>query len=490
MVYREESAVKQSGKLDMVRDIVPNFDDPKAVIREYTDSNGELQKIEIFYGGKYGGDSEGHGHWIAENIDGLFQVTLDRNPDKVDGGKHLIESIHKTDAYSGEARLERIRSKQAVIDELRYVDASTPSLGEKVKQLRDKLYNCGSCGYEDNKRLKDEFESVANNLFKERDRIREGYKQQKEDIIRQAELLAYSTDYKNAKDQMRSLQDQWKKIPRISKTDEDWLWSRFKRASDSLYENSRKEYEERKRKQEDAKRKKESLISQAESISYSTDFKSAKDQMRSLQEQWKQSPRAAKEDEDVLWSRFKRASDRLYDSAKRDFEKRQYQQKEAKSKKESIISQIERLGNTSDYKSASLEIKRLSDEFYNAGSAGKDNQVLKDRFNAARNRFYAAKQQAAEQKHREYIRSLEERISRKREALSRLDNAIYNKKDQLNNLLSRPEPSYKNPNRWEIAAKRNAKESQLNASITDMQMKRSSLINEIAELQSKLNSSY
>lgn len=45
-----------------------------------------------------------------------------------------------------QVRLERIRSKQAVIDELRYIDASTPSLGEKVKQLRDILYNCGSCG--------------------------------------------------------------------------------------------------------------------------------------------------------------------------------------------------------------------------------------------------------------------------------------------------------------------------------------------------------
>lgn len=201
-------------------------------------------------------------------------------------------------------------------------------------------------------------------------------------------------------------------------------------------------------------------------------------------------PRASKKGEDLLWPLFKRASDRLYDNAKKDFEKRQYQQQEAKNKKESIISQVERLVYASDYKSAGMEIKRLSDEFYNAGSAGKDNQVLKDHFNAARNRFYAAKQQAAEQKHREYIRSLEERLSRKRDALNRLEIAIYNKRDQLSNLLSRPEPSYNNPNRWEIAARRNAKESQINSAITDMQTKRLSLINEIAELQSKLNSSY
>ena len=44
-----------------------------------------------------------------------------------------------------------------------------------------------------------------------------------------------------------------------------------------------------------------------------------------------------------------------------------------------------------DFKSAGIEVKRLSDEFYNAGSAGRDNQDLKERFNAARNRFYEVK---------------------------------------------------------------------------------------------------
>jgi hypothetical protein len=395
----------------------------------------------------------------------------------------------KPDAYSGEARLGRIRDKEAVINELSYVDPMTPSLGETVKKLRDKLYACGSCGHDDNIRLKNEFESAADRLFKERDRIREEYKRQKEGIILEAERLSYSTDYKSAKDQMQSLRERWKQIPRGAKADEDVLWSRFKQASDRLYENAKNDYEERKRKQADAKYKKEFLVRQAESLSYSTDFKNAKDQMKHLNEQWKQAPRASKEDEDQLWSRFRQAADRLYGNAQQDYERRQAQQREAKARKEQVINQIERLAYTGDFKSAGIEIKRLSDEFYNAGSAGRDNQDLKERFNAARNRFYAAKQQAGQIKHQEYLRSLDERINRKRDALNRLENAIYNKRDQLSNLLSRPEPSYNNPHRWEIAARRNAKESEINAAIRDMEIKRASIINEIAELQSKYNNS-
>ena len=395
----------------------------------------------------------------------------------------------KPDAYSGEARLGRIRDKEAVINELSYVDPMTPSLGETVKKLRDKLYACGSCGHDDNVRLKNEFESVADGLFKKRDSIREEYKRQKEGIILEAERLSYSTDYKSAKDQMQSLRERWKQIPRGAKEDEDVLWFRFKQASDRLYENAKNDYEERKRKQADAKYKKEFLVRQAESLSYSTDFKNAKDQMKHLNEQWKQAPRASKEDEDQLWSRFRQAADRLYGNAQQDYERRQAQQREAKARKEQVINQIERLAYTGDFKSAGIEVKRLSDEFYNAGSAGRDNQDLKERFNAARNCFYAAKQQAGQIKHQEYLRSLDERINRKRDALNRLENAIYNKRDQLSNLLSRPEPSYNNPHRWEIAARRNAKESEINAAIRDMEIKRASIINEIAELQSKYNNS-
>ena len=54
------------------RDIISNFGDSKAVVRESRDDSGNLTKVEFFYGGQYGGDSEGHGHFVAENIDGLF----------------------------------------------------------------------------------------------------------------------------------------------------------------------------------------------------------------------------------------------------------------------------------------------------------------------------------------------------------------------------------------------------------------------------------
>ena len=538
------------------REIHSNFDDEDSVVLSTPDGN----KQEILYGGARGGDSEGHGHFVVEKIDGLYQVVVDREPDLA-GGRHVIESNARRDAYNEEARQNRIIAKELIIKELRKLEPTMPSLGAKVKSLRESMYEVGSCGHADNQRLKNEFETVADQLFQERDRIwkaNAGYKEdlireaeslvycsdfksakekmkslqerwkqapraskededalcarfskasdrlyeaakqdyerrvneakrRKEELIRQAESLLYSSDFKVAKEQMNSLQEQWKQAPRASKADEDALWSRFSQAKDRLYETAKQDYE---RRVNEAKRRKEELIRQAESLANSNDFKTAKEQMKSLQEQWKQAPRASKADEDALWSRFRRASDRLYENAKRDYENKQAQQSQSKVRKEAILSKMENLIYSTDFQSATDEIKSLTEAFYNAGSAGKDNTALFERFKSIKDRFFAAKKQAAEQRRREARNRLQERIDRKRDNLERLESAIRNKEEQLSNLLMRQEPSYNNPRRYEITAQRNARESQINNAIVDMNMRKRELVNEILELQSRMNSMY
>ena len=314
------------------------------------------------------------------------------------------------DAYNEETRRERVAAKEAVIAELRWLQPNTQGLGEKVKALREKLYACGSCGHDENLRLKGEFDEAAQALFDARDRMKKEAIKRKEEIVREAE-----------------------------------------------------------------------------SLSYSTEFKEAKERMKDLQEQWKQAPRGAKADEDALWERLHKASDRLFTNAKEDREKRLAQQQDARRKKEDILARMDCLLHTSDLRAATDEMKRLSDEFYNAGSAGRDfNQGLMDRFKEIKDRFYSAKKLEAEKRHNEYMERLQERLDRKHDALDRIENAIRNKEDQLRDLLSRPDPGYNNPRRFEIAAQRNARESQINSALADMGRKREEIINEINELRAKL----
>ena len=241
----------------ITRDTIPNFGDPKAVVREHRDKHGKTQKIEVFYGGVTGGDRAGHGHYVAERINGLFQVTLDREPDRV-GAAHRIEKTHRTDAYNDESRQDRIRKKKEIIAQLRYLSPSDKDCFDEVKALSDRFYAAGSCGYADNQALKQEFQREKDRVLRARKELRardkaereaklRAARQRKESIVGQAERLANAADLRAAKQEMRGLMDQWKAAPRASKEEEEQLWRRFSAARANLSERAQREYEERQR---------------------------------------------------------------------------------------------------------------------------------------------------------------------------------------------------------------------------------------------------
>lgn len=477
-------------KDNLTRDIVENFGDPKAVVRESKDGNGDTVKIEIFYGGKDGGDSAGHGHFVAEKIDGIFQTTLDRHPDLEDGGRHEIESWSGRDAYSNEARLDRIRRKKEIIQQISYIGYDDPRCVDKIRALESEFRQVGSCGHEDNIALKEQFKSAKDIFFADR-RARQEREynltwSRKEDLITRAGLLLYDPNSPASHKEMQRLFDEWKTLPRTTKEKDQQLWERFSAIRKDFYEKRKREYEIREAQRRDAKSKKEFIVSRAESLAFATDFKSAKEEMKSLFDQWKNTPRASKQDEESLWQRFSRARETLYTRAKQDYENRQAQYADAKAKKESIISQAESLCGTSDFRAAAEQMQNLSQQFYNAGNAGRDNQNLKDRFSQVKQRFYDAKRAAGEARHREYLQRTQERLFQKQQSLSRLDDSIYRMEGSISELMSRPDVSYSNPHRFEIAARREAKLSSMREKLTSMKERRLQLIDQISDLQSKI----
>ena len=141
-------------------------------------------------------------------------------------------------------------------------------------------------------------------------------------------------------------------------------------------------------------------------------------------EQWKAAPRASKEDEERLWRRFSAARTQLSERAKRDYEQRQQQ--------------------------------------------------------------YRQRQAEREQRQREFRARTQERLSAKQEQLRNVEAAISRTQDSIRDVMNRPAPSPLNPHRYEIAARRNAKLSNLNSKLCSMQQKRHEVIRQIAQLQEKL----
>ncbi len=72
---------------------------------------------------------------------------------------------------------------------------------------------------------------------------------------------------------------------------------------------------------DDNRRRKADIAKQAESISRSTDWKVAAEDLKKLQEKWKQIRSAGKDYEEALWQRFRSAQDEFYRRRSEHFEK-------------------------------------------------------------------------------------------------------------------------------------------------------------------------
>ena len=102
--------------------------------------------------------------------------------------------------------------------------------------------------------------------------------------------------------------------PRLSKSESNELWKRFRDARQKLDQHRRAFFAELDSKNKGAKSAKEELISKAEALlSQGTNGVAA---YRALLDQWKLAPRAGKKIDDALWARFKAAGDALYAAKK------------------------------------------------------------------------------------------------------------------------------------------------------------------------------
>lgn len=128
-------------------------------------------------------------------------------------------------------------------------------------------------------------------------------------LIARAETLAQSTDWQKTGKQLRDLLDEWKALPRASRSDEEKLWKRFKAAQDAFYAARTAAAEASEEELRINIPVKEALADEAEALLPVTDLAAAKRSLRSIQERWDKAGDVPKSDRGRLESRLKKVED-------------------------------------------------------------------------------------------------------------------------------------------------------------------------------------
>lgn len=144
---------------------------------------------------------------------------------------------------------------------------------------------------------------------------------EKEALIHTAGSLSGSTDWKSAGDRLRELHSQWKSVG--SAGHEQRLWSQFKAAGDEFYRRRVKHFADLEQKLNANGSAKEHLVARARRLRSYDDYKTAKEEFRSLMDDWKATSHAG-DREEALWRDFMAAKDALYEAAQAQWRERQW----------------------------------------------------------------------------------------------------------------------------------------------------------------------
>lgn len=139
----------------------------------------------------------------------------------------------------------------------------------------------------------------------------------REQIVAEAEQIAdadaSTQHWKNAQARMNELFDAWKaeqkKPPRLSKSQEDPYWKRFRAARTTFDKNRRAFFSQRDRDHAEIKKVKEELIARAEELQNSTEYGPTTKAYHRLMDEWKAAGRGARKTDDAQWARFRAAQD-------------------------------------------------------------------------------------------------------------------------------------------------------------------------------------
>jgi hypothetical protein len=108
----------------------------------------------------------------------------------------------------------------------------------------------------------------------------------KQELIKEAQRLATSTDWGATSAAMRSLMDRWKAVPRTGRDTDDDLWKEFRSAQDVFFAARAEQDKARDAEQTANQQAKEELLAEAEKLDPSKDLRGAQNALRKLQERY------------------------------------------------------------------------------------------------------------------------------------------------------------------------------------------------------------
>lgn len=229
-----------------------------------------------------------------------------------------------------------------------------------------------------------------------------------EQRLEQTELSAHE-----ARESLKTLRDQIGEANVVG--DLPALRERVSKIEIAVKDRQRAETEKRAEAKAEATKVRESLVEEAEALAaadvHQIQWKSASATMRGMLDKWrnlqKKGPKLDKDVENALWHRLSSARSSFDKGRKVFFSELDSQHAEAKRAKEKLVAEAEALSTSKDWGPTAGAFKRLMQDWRRAGRAQRaDDDALWERFKAAQDAFFNAKDEVVAAENEEFRANL------------------------------------------------------------------------------------
>ena len=206
------------------------------------------------------------------------------------------------------------------------------------------------------------------------------------DLLKEIEQLAAIEDsaLNSAAAKLQELRLKWKECGVVPNEKKEEVNNRFLELTRPLQKRIDDYYSQLRQAKKAAAEQKLVMCATAEELADSTSWKTASEQFKAMQADWKQLPHTGSTEKE-LFTRFRAAADKFFTARDAFFKERNSRIDAAKSAKESLIAKVAEL-DPSDRNGA----KKLREEFKASAHAGKHELELRKQFDAAMDAFFSA----------------------------------------------------------------------------------------------------
>ena len=290
---------------------------------------------------------------------------------------------------------ENLVKKTALCEQVEAIDlnslktfADWNAQSEHIVALQQEWKTIGFAPQKMNVRIFERFRQACDHFFQQkaehfrnvRDSLNQNL-QLKEELVKQAEELKDSTDWKTTSETIVALQRRWKEIGTVPKKMSDDVWKRFNTACDHFFEARKAAGADMHSEQMENLQKKQAIIDTLAAIDPATIEEDYRPRLREAQEQWNAIGHVPYKHKENLYKAFRAQMDRLYGALSETATRRRIEQFKARAKEGNPQHLRDRLLRQYDILSNEIKTYENNLGFLNFSSKSKNGNQLVEELN-------------------------------------------------------------------------------------------------------------